>query len=567
MPKGLFSLALVSLALMPLALAGCGDKPTENHVTPSAAARIDPAAIANPLLGDAAVLGENAAADGTAPIFVLPENHTAVGEQLEQALFLVRLQSHKAIGGIVLEGATKIPKFDRFSPDVAFGMLAEGDISSAEFMAAGYGVPLIPGETAASYNVDDPKSDLCSAIAQLASYDALVNAQGDEKAIAEVRARGENLNARLDLFEGEAKRIATSLAKPGASECPAASAQAASFATKHNAILADLVPEGSRFRGAFSRSCPVNAADRQADDAQIEENIEDLKALVEFAGQLPAQVGGEIKTGLEGHLKFLESRAASTRIMVEQAVKAAGGGPGPVVMVIGAAHTAGVVAGLKIANVPFAVIKTNIQTANDKSESVNSGKMTGGEVARKYGRLPLRNNLFNSSLIGADGERYSATKCAADSSKKYEITLDQPWNKQKAMTYGLMNNFARAGFGGGGWPPDEPPGGWSNAAASIDPSRGELKRDAQGRVVGLLFPLTLKADGAAQKEVYIYMEKDNAATKSGTTEGKLLEKVKEKRDPAKSKEVRTELFTGMEFKARSYESAEAARRSEQMSTR
>ncbi|AXB78597.1 hypothetical protein TQ38_018405 [Novosphingobium sp. P6W] len=558
----------MSLVLMPLALASCDGKPAgENDVTPAVATRIDPAAIAKPLLADAAALGENIAVEGTAPIFVLPENHAVVGEQLEQALFMVRLQSHQPIGGIVLEGATEIPKFDRFSPDVAFGMLAEGDISSAEFMAAGYGVPLIPGENDASYNVDDPKSDLCGAIAQLASFDALVDAQGDEEAMAEVRARSDNLKARLGRFEGEAERIAASFAKPGARECSASSAQAMSFIAKRNAILADLVPEGSRFRGAFSRSCRVNATDRQADDAQIEENIADLKALVEFAEQLPEQVGGEIKTGLEGHLNFLESRAASTQIMVEQAVQAAGGGPGPVVMIIGAAHTAGVVEGLKIANVPFAVITTNMRTTNDKFALTSSGQMTRGEIDRKYDRLPLRNNLFNSFLIGADENRYNKTRCAVASSKKYDITLDQPWNKQKAMTYGLMNNFARAGFRGGGWPPDEPPGGWSNAAASIDPSRGEPKRDAQGRVIGLLFPLTLKAHGATHKEVYIYMEKDNAATQGGTIEGKLLEKVKEMRDPAKSKEVRAELFTGMEFKARSYESAEAARRSEQMSTR
>ncbi|OAN64013.1 hypothetical protein A7X12_17985 [Sphingomonas sp. TDK1] len=514
-----------------------------------------------PILTDAGVVTTNYPAEGRVPIYILPESHDSLQQQREQALILVRLQRKLGISTIVLEGATEIteqPK--RMDVDAVYGMFTEGDLSSAEFLAAGFGVPLTAGETKEGYAVEAPKGSLCHTVADIAYLDALLDAKEDAEKVKAIKAHQENVRSKLDAMDTENAALLRDLNKPGALDCPGFANKGRVITTKTNAILAEIVPPSSRFGPMFIRNCP--ATQGRNDFSQIESELDDVGTLTSLTDQLPEGLVDEQKKYLEQYRAFLQSRADATHLMAERAITAAKSASAPVIMIIGAAHEGGTVTALREAGVPFAVIATISLKAEGDSVSPIGTSLSPGEYDRKMKAYPARNSAVNRILY-AEGK--IAKPVCSKTRKKPPPSIYQRWALRKADVYDLSRRFADAALSGdGSTPPPPPPPGWANGSASIDPSGARFNRGANGRLLGIAFPLTITAGGAEpEKTVWMYVEKRDASTdKEIDIEARLKEDVIEGRKLGEQAKI---VFLSRNLKARTYETSAELERMEKLS--
>lgn len=549
--------ALFALA----ALSGCGSPDNSGDRIVQELLDIDPAALIGPLLADAGEVTTNSPAKGRVPVYVLPESHNSLQQQREQALILVRMQRKLGISTIVLEGATDIseqPK--RMDVDAAYGLFTEGDINSAEFMAVSFGVPLTAGETAEGYAVEAPRGSLCRVVGQMAWLDALLDAGEDKAKVEALKARRVSLGQGLDALMKKNVSFMRDLGKTGAIDCPGVADKGRRISTAENAILANLISPSSRFAPVFARNCPVAEQARDA-PSQIEDELEDIATLAAFANEAPAGLVDDQQGFLEQQRAFLQSRADATRVMVERAVAAARDAAAPVVMIVGAGHEQGTVAALRTAGIPFAVLSTiDLKTEGDNASAVGDS-LTPGEYARKIDVKPARNTAINRAL---EGPGAIPTPVCPKVLKKPPLSIYAPWARRKADVYDVSRRFAEAALSSGGSgspPPPPPPAGWQNDSASIDPSRARFNHAPDGRLLGVAFPLTIKAAGnAPEKTVWLYVEKRDATTDKDI-ETRLHEDVTEGRRLGKLARV---AFLSRTLKARTYDTSEELSRIERL---
>ncbi|VWX50876.1 hypothetical protein [Novosphingobium sp. 9U] len=550
-------LALAALTLLP----SCHTEPADGDTALPEARTIDAGALAAPILTDAGEVTTNEPGKGQVPIYVLPEGHNSLQQQREQALILVRLQRRLGISTIVLEGATEIeaqPK--RMDVDAAYGMFTEGDISSAEFLAAGFGVPLTAGETKEGYTVNAPKGSLCDTVAQIASLDALLDAGEDVEKVKALRTHRENVRRKLDALATRNAGFLRGLDKPGAIDCPGVTDKGRVLTTAKNAILAELVPPTSRFSPLFTRSCP--AAQGRNGIPQIEGELDDIGTLTSLTDEVPEGLIDPQKKYLEEYRAFLQSRADATRTMVERAVTATENASAPIVMIVGAAHEGGTVKALRDAGVPFAVITTMSLKASGDGNLPIGESLNPGEYGRKIKAEPARNSAVNRVLYA---EGTIAKPICSTRLKKPPLSINQPWARRKADVYDLSRRFADAALSGGGsTPPPPPPPGWGNDSASIDPSGAQFNRGADGRLLGVAFPLTIMAAGAEPKKtVWMYVEKRDASTdRDIDIEARLKEDVMEGRKLGEQAKI---AFLSRNLKARTYETYDELESMEKLS--
>lgn len=510
--------------LLPLACLSCGGDSTANgsgNATEASAVPDLETAARTAAKGVATV---TEAVTGTAPgmIFVLPENHASYRGQLQQAVVMLRLNRDVKLGGIVLEGMTRpIPSPPKVNEETALNLLSEGEIGSAEFMAVSQGVPLVTGETAASYGPEE-NDNFCGAFALVATLEA-ASAAPDDAARAEVKQQ-------LDAFgaaEAQSAQAHDAVLADQSLSCDAKRGADRQYLAERARYLKPIIERSPTFAASFARQCPYSIEDVDTSAGpSIEEELNTADQLLEFTGNLPPELAQSPARDIEQHRNFLRARQEASGVLVDQALAASANGDG-IAMIIGAAHTERVASLLRNAGASFAVIQ--VEAIKDNPEE----GMSPREWERKKRAIPVKNNALSQSLV-ADSSAYAADACDSEA-KRNPPTIDQPWFVRKAELYDLIRSFASPALGGSGEPPQPPASGWRNGSGAIDPSRSEYERDDKGRPIAVVFPLTIAATGnSAEREIWVRVEPASPLVESGedgrpprTAEERILERLGE----------------------------------------
>jgi len=361
------------------------------------------------------------------PIFVFEEYHTSRLGQLQIATMLTRLHDKHALRKIGLEGAIWSGQpLDATSyqhaggdqarlerEDLGVRMLAEGEISSAEFMAMEFPDIQVYGIESAS------------------EYDQTLNAKSNPEivyllAIAEKSLSPTDANKVAHLLNSHDKK------KVG---------QAFEYM-----LTSD--PWVKQRYEALKNSKPTSS----------EESISQLRDLQNKAREVGASVDPKDEAALEQIIQFYQTASKRSSTMVDKILDLAAGSPGqPIGMIVGAAHTDKVAELLTQRNAVFAVIrpvdldpKYGSLTA-EQFERKSNGKWahnapgTLGHVLNSYHKPP-------PIIFRTTGESYASMNLAgmliAKAARSGGPIPDSIWPQLSSLP-GIRidrNSFARDGY-------------------------------------------------------------------------------------------------------------------------
>jgi hypothetical protein len=286
---------------------------------------VDVAGVATKIAGGLGVVRKTMASGDKGPIFVFEEYHTSRVGQLQIATMLLRLHDGYGLKKIGLEGAIQSPKAIDTSwfhaaggepakkerEDAAVRMLADGEISSAEFMALAFpDVEVYGTELAQQYNVKlDEKSS-----PELSYLIAIAGKTLPQKSVPQLNR----------LIQQKDKKQALEFLLD---QDP--------WVRAHYAALKD-------------RSSSINCAQQAARMAEIQAKADSVGADVDAATRQAADKATAFyKTCDERSLTMVNSVLSLQRREPSE----------PIAMQIGAGHTDGVVELLRQNNATFAVIR------------------------------------------------------------------------------------------------------------------------------------------------------------------------------------------------------------------
>lgn len=324
------------------------------------------------------------------PVMIFDETHTSRIGQIEIAHMLTRLYKHHDLRDIALEGAIK--SRDQMDTqwanklgsgrriDIAAGLLREGEISSAEFMAIAmpdirvqgiddaelYAVDLADGEGAATtlYLVAIAEGSLSDS--EIAKVNTLVEADRVKDAV--------DLIINADSWTKKAYK-------------------------------------------ALQQHCPAPS---------IENMLRQVERIEDRARSRGISIDRDLAKNMAGLKRFYKAASDRSNSMVDQTLAIAEQAKGtPIGMVIGAAHTEAVMKRFRSAGCSFAVISplaiANCDTIND-----------------------LSYEAFERKSLGQSTDPPGALGAILDARRKPKPVVDQPWLPRKANVYYIVSEVAQA---------------------------------------------------------------------------------------------------------------------------
>jgi hypothetical protein len=268
----------------------------------------------------------------------------------------------------------------------------------------------------------------------------------------------------------------------------------------------------------------------------IKNEISMLDDIEQHVSTMNVKLPDELKKQMQQQRDFLLGRANADGTMTKAIAQLADRPDVSIVaVIIGAAHTPGMVSQLKEQKRPFAVI-----TANAFSNGMAASRVDYERLKAKYAGVSVAHDAASLAAMKA-----FPTKMYAVGKFKPEPVISQDWFQAKAEAYLLIDQFTKAELksaaaaGGGGGPglpppPKGPGGGPSSPSgppeknfraqlAMIDYSRREKRTRPDGRQF-VVYPLIYNPNDPARKtEVWVasYLTSD---TKEGADEERALTK-------------------------------------------
>lgn len=281
--------------------------------------------IAKEIVKEVGSVQKTSASGEQGPLFVFEEFHTSRVGQVQIATMLLRLHDKYGLKKVGLEGAMYSgrplnaswfrnmggERAHQKREDLGVRLLAEGEISSAEFIALVFSDSEVYGiESASEYNVQAPKTN--------AEIEYLL-------AIAEMSLTEDDQQKVIALMEQDRKKEALEYM-----------------------LSADPWVK-KRYEALKSKAV-----------IPVETELAQMREIQSKAGEVGAGISAEAKEEMDKMIRFLEVVSQRSVTMVNHSVKLPGLEAGvPSAMIIGAAHTQRVVELLTERNVAFAVIRPN----------------------------------------------------------------------------------------------------------------------------------------------------------------------------------------------------------------
>ncbi len=392
------------------------------------------------------------------PVFILEEHHNSRKLQIESAICLVRLHDHAqmrdiALEGYLLEGKPITTTWYAEAAERDFGarvrvavqLLKEGEISCAEFAVLIYDdCKLYPIDKQAEYTAP-PDSK-----AQNAPKMYLVRL--GERNLDETDSRSQEVLRELKVVIDAFKE-----AEKGSDKAHTEKKRAEVFA-KLNEYY-DYVMSKDPW------AWKTMQAIREDTNWMLSERIKLYREIERRALRLKAPLRDEDKEAMRALFAWFESRdRASTTMAVETGRVSDLERPGPVAMILGAAHTKDVVGVFDKQGRPVVTI-----TPNARSKTVID--ITMSMYARKGEHL----SIYSDGLVKTLIEEFGTGEM------KPRPVLMEPWFQAKAELYLLVDRVTHAMFE----PPGPPDGGggppfglnnqdFSGRRVSIDVSRIQI---------------------------------------------------------------------------------------------
>ncbi len=427
-------------------------------------------AMADTVSQDVGTVGKSSGGTRGAPVVLMEENHLSRVGQLQLAVMLVRLRSRYGLRDIALEGylqggpEVKADWFARLARGdtlararVAVRLLAEGEVSCAEFMKLVYDdVLLHPIEQAGEYNVVLDDTAAQAPVLYLFK-------------IAGRSLRDEHL-PKLQRLQGEVERAS------------------GEEKLKKLREMLDYVMSADSWAEAKYRALldTVGLAPSETTLALVEE-------IQRRAADLSVELDPQEQKGMDRYLAFYRGRIAASGTMTSSVATIADSrGTTVVAADVGAAHTVGMCGMLSDSGRPFAVV-TPLALKNRR----DSTDLTVDMLERKYKRLSVYSEGITETLL---------TRLLAARSKKYQPVLTESWLQGKAELYLITDLIVSAVLvppsppGGG-----KPPFGFSDDAfrgklVYVDPRRISLVHDGKA----VVFPVVFNPDVPGQSvEIWV----------------------------------------------------------------
>ncbi|AKB44005.1 hypothetical protein [Methanosarcina vacuolata] len=336
-------------------------------------------------------------------IIVFEETHDSRAVQIETAIMLNRLYNN-GVRIIALEGLKQGETLDvewfhslsddPIKEDVAVGLLGDGEISNAEFMALYYpDVEVIGIEDPKEYEVDISEDAANSFLFYLL-------------AIAENSLSNEQIDQANNLIEQE----------------------------DYNGYIDFVInadPWTSERYKTFLEANQTNS---------LEDQLGILKEIEEKATSSGAEIDEETESDFEDLKAFYQAASARSNTMVNNAIPLCSKSPdAPIVMIIGAAHTDKVIDLLTDQSAAFVIISPkSLEKSDDKSE------LDSAAYERKNNAL----SVDSDGLLGSYLDRRPVNY------KKPPSVTGETWFKSKAEMYFVTETIATAISGGAKEPYD-----------------------------------------------------------------------------------------------------------------
>jgi len=301
--------------------------------------------------------------DQGAPVFILEEFHQSYKTNLQEAVMLMRLHEKYHLNDIGLEGYLQedAPLWPTgFTPDPrsALFLIKQGEISSAEFMALGYGVVVHPIEHSADYvkysGQYDPARSYLTAIAL--------------KRFNDKRREG-------SLPSGVEKQAETLISEHKYDELK-------QLVEGQDPFVVQSLPRLQQMMSLKSRA---------------DWNIETQIALFERINTEASSVGANVQESrqdMNNYLRYLHARQAATVTMSHSAGQIANDVP-ILAIIIGAGHTEGVVRILTEEKRPVVLITANNVGKSDPTD------LSREEYAAKGAQEPINRGPLERAIENA----------------------------------------------------------------------------------------------------------------------------------------------------------------------
>lgn len=346
------------------------------------------------------------------PIIVLEETHTSRAGQIEGAIVMTRLHDKYGLRTIALEGYLKEDKplaTDWFRKaagksgtssrdSVAVRLLQEGEISAAEFMALVFeDIQCHPIEVAAEYEIEQDQTAAVAPIQYLVKLAFPALTESHVPTIQDFQKRIENYSK-----QGKNKEAAEETKK----------------------MLDFVINVEPWTKKTYAE---LNEAMDQMDGEKV---VRVMKSIDDRARSRKIDLTTEEKEAMKGALAFWGKRMQANATMTDATTRlSTQRKAGVVVMIIGAAHTNGVVSRLRAQGCSFAVLTPLSQKNDDERGDIPYDVF----VNRKYNQL----SVYTDGLAGILND-------ALTGQKKPKPVVNMPWFRGKSELYLFLDRVSLA---------------------------------------------------------------------------------------------------------------------------
>jgi hypothetical protein len=336
---------------------------------------------------------------GNRIVIAFEETHASRAGQIEIAIMLLRLHNRYKLRQVSLEGAivgdpalspawfhelTADPNSKRTGQQLAVSMLKEGEINSGEFSSLVWPDVQVKGnEKAEEYNVELSDRAASSVNHYLIGMVENSLTQSTISQINQLSREGKNKEAAALLFGSDP------------------------WVKEHYDKLTD-----------------------KGNITSVEESVKILQEIEARAKSSGTTIKPEDQSGLQDMIKFFRTAAHRSCTMVANTLAMCDQSPGmPVGLIIGAAHTPGVIELLKAGDASFAIISP---------DSLTNGSESGTLTTAAYKRKNAKKSVDPAGYLGA----------YLDRRHKPPVIIGQTWYKTKSEIGVLASAMAAAAAGG-----------------------------------------------------------------------------------------------------------------------
>lgn len=416
----------------------------------------------------------------TPAIIIVEEAHNSVLGQLESAVMLIRLHERCQLDFLGVEGAfpDEVEAFDTtwFQPteerarlEVAVSLLAEGEISQAEFMALAFPEMVLEGidDRAHYYH---PEEDTYAALNLLLAISVVLMPMETYREFAEVREQLDGLDPEAPDYEERFEALYERYITLGFHSDPWVSEH---YDTLSGDAIRSITAEIQELGVIIERAEAMREDFRRELNANVDDYIAPANVLLQFYRDAKLRSETMTRRMMDHHRNRPEALLG---------------------MVIGAGHTEHVAELFEGAGIPIAVIAP--LSLRDESEA---GNLTYEAYERKTQAL---------SVDGEDG--LGALLDGRSAQIKPPVVLSKAWLRAKAWVYLVIDAIAmaaatgerepeaveaavQAAVGGGGLPP----------YITVHYDSLEMAPDPEGNLTQVIFALTITLEEKRTVTVWV----------------------------------------------------------------